>query len=139
MKIPNSFRKTSKFLLFLILMAGLSFCAPKKRMERQIRLPFPDDETARYYQSWVDSSEYDWFLDSKDAAGSFVNEYDMVEDGYSATDAILIGEGIFYATVEVELPDKILVLEMERPFKHLGRRSIWQVTEMKEKPWPREK
>jgi hypothetical protein len=139
MKISNLFSIASKSLIFLVMIVGLSFCTPKKSMERQIELPFPDDETARYYQSRVDSSEYDWFLDSKDAAGSFVNEYDMVEDGYSATDAILIGEGIFHATVEVELPDKILVLEMERPFKHLGRRSIWQVTEMKEKPWPQEK
>lgn len=100
-------------------------------------MPYPDIETAEYYQSRIDSSEYEWFLNAKDAATSFVNEYRMVKGGYSATDAILIGEGIFHATVEVELPDKILVLELERPFKHLGRKSIWQVVEMKEKPWPK--
>jgi hypothetical protein len=136
---PKSLVNRFSFLSFPILICLLFFCAPRKSRERQIELPFPDDETAQFYQSRIDSSEYEWFLDSKGVASSFVNEYRMVKDGYSATDAILIGEGIFYATVEVELPEKILVLEMERPFKHLGRRSIWQVTEMKEKPWPKEK
>lgn len=135
----NSVRKTCGFLLLLFLVAGLFFCSPRKRMERQIKLPFPDNETAKFYQSRIDSSEYTWYLNTKDVASSFVNEYNMVEGGYSSTDAILIGEGIFHATVEVELPDKILVLELERPFKHLGRRSIWQVVAMKEKPWPKEK
>lgn len=124
-------------VLIIIFACGLFFCGGKKQTGRQIELPYPDNETAEYYQSRVDSSEYEWFLDSKDAACSFINEYRMIEDGFSATDAILIGEGIFHATVEIELPDKILVLEMERPFKHLGRKSIWQVVEMKEKPWPK--
>jgi hypothetical protein len=134
----DSFRKTIRLILIVTLAGGLFFCGGRKRTGRQVSLPYPDAETAEYYQSRIDSSEYEWFVYVKDAACSFVNEYRMVEDGYSATDVILIGEGIFYATVEVELPDKILVLEMERPFKHLGRKSIWQVVEMKEKPWPKE-
>jgi hypothetical protein len=134
----SGIEKITGLLFIIILACGLFFCDFKKQTGRQIRLPYPDNETAEYYQSRVDSSEYEWFLNSKGAATSFINEYRMVEGGYSATDAILIGEGIFHATVEVELPDKILVLELERPFKHLGRRSIWQVVEMKEKPWPKE-
>jgi hypothetical protein len=132
------YRKAIRLLLIIALGGGLFFCGGRKRLERQIRLPYPDNETAAYYQSRIDSSEYEWFVYVKDAACSFINEYRMVEDGFSSTDAILIGEGIFHATVEIELPDKILVLEMERPFKHLGRKSIWQVVEMKEKPWPKE-
>jgi len=134
----DSFRKTIRLSLIIALTGCLFYCGGRKRSERQIRLPFPDNETAEYYQSRIDSSEYEWFVNVKDAACSFINEYRIVEDGFSATDAVLIGEGIFYATVEVELPDKILVLELERPFKHLGRKSIWQVVEMKEKPWPKE-
>ena len=131
-------KKITGSVLIIIFACGLFFCGVKKQTGRQIKLPYPYIETAEYYQSRVDSSEYEWFLNSKDAACSFINEYRMVEGGFSATDAILIGEGIFHATVEIELPDKILVLEMERPFKHLGRKSIWQVVEMKEKPWPKE-
>ena len=126
-------KKLTYLPLLIILASCLLFCSGKKRTGLLIDLPYPDDTTAVYYQSRIDSSEYDWFVDAKDAATSFVNEYNMVDGGFSAHDAILIGEGIFYATVEVELPDKILVLELERPFKHLGRRSIWQVVEMKEK------
>ena len=135
--IPGPLKKIINLSLISLLICIFMFCAGQKGHERQVRLPFPDDQTAAYYQSRVDSSEYDWYIDSKEAAASFVNEYDMVEDGYSATDAILIGEGIFHATVEVELPDKILTLELERPFKYLGRKSIWQVVGMKEKPWPK--
>ena len=129
--------KTVILILFLLLTAGMFFCDFNKNTEREIPLPYPDSTMAKFYQSRVDSNEYVWFLDAKDAATSFVNEYRMVKDGFSATDAILVGEGIFHATVEIELSDKILVLELERPFKHLGRKSIWQVVAMKEKPWPK--
>ena len=139
MMFSNSPARIFRFILFILIVGSFLYCTPRKKMERQIQLPFPDNETARFYQSRIDSSEYEWYLNTKDVASSFVNEYNMVEGGYSATDAILIGEGIFHATVEVELPDRILVLELERPFKHLGRRSIWQVVAMKEKPWPKEK
>jgi hypothetical protein len=115
---------------------GLFSCDFKKKAEAQIELPYPDSALAEYYQSRVDSNEYTWYLNAKDAATAFVNEYRLVKGGFSSNDAILVGEGIFHATVEIELPDKILVLELERPFKHLGRKSIWQVVEMKEKPWP---
>jgi hypothetical protein len=135
--IPGIKNKIS-LVLMIIPAIALFFCGEMKQTKRQIVLPYPDNDLAEYYQSRIDSSEYEWFLNSKDAATSFINEYRMIKDGYSATDAILIGEGIFYATMEVELPDKILTLELERPFQHLGRRSIWQVVEMKERPWPGE-
>ena len=113
-------KKIAILILFIMLGNGLLFCSFKKKTGIQISLPYPDDSTAVFYQSRVDSSEYEWFLDAKDAATSFVNEYNMVEGGFSANDAILIGEGIFHATVEIELPDKILVLELElpQPFVH---------------------
>jgi hypothetical protein len=70
---------------------------------------------------------------------AFINEYRMVKGGFSATDVILIGESLFHATVEAELPTRILAIDLERPFKHLGDKSIWQVVAMKEKPWPEKK
>ncbi|GEM_PF-1526498 len=125
-------------IIFIVAAMSLIFCEGRKKTGKTIKLPFPDDETALYYQSRVDSLEYDWYLDSKSAASAFANEFRMLKEGVSSTDIILIGEGIFHATVEIELPDKILVLELERPFKHLGRKSIWQVVEMTEKEWPKE-
>ena len=125
-------------LLVSVMALCLTFCEGRKKRGRQIELPYPDEQTALYYHSRIDSLEYEWFLDAKDAASSFANEYRMVEGGLSTSDIIIIGEGLFHATMEIELPDKILMLEMERPFKHLGRKSIWQVVEMTEKEWPKD-
>ena len=115
------------------------YCAKSKKPKPRAMIPFPPDSLAEYYQTRADSSENLWLLDPRDATTAFINQYRMVKGGFSSTDAVLIGEGLFHATVEAELPDKILVVELERPFKHLGNRSIWQVVSMKEKPWPEKK
>jgi hypothetical protein len=100
-------------------------------------LPYPDDRMAAYIQAGVDSSDFLWYTDLKAAASSFMNEFGYSPDGVSTSDVIILGEGIFHGTVEVELPDKIVTLTMERPFKHKGKDSIWQVVKVKERPWPK--
>ncbi len=107
--------------------------------EDKIPLPFPDERMSEFYQSRVDSSEFEWFTDVKAAASSFVNEMGFVEKGVSTSDVIILGEGLFHARVEVELPNKIIVLTMERPYKHKGKNSIWQVIGVEEKEWPKRK
>lgn len=110
-----------------------------KTADLSIPLPFPDERMSKFYQSRVDSSEFEWFTDVKAAASSFINEMGFGKDGISTTDVVILGEGLFHARVEVELPDKIMVLTMERPYKQKGRNSIWQVIEVEEKEWPKRK
>lgn len=98
-------------------------------------LPYPGTEEALYIQARIDSSEFLWFTEIKPAASSFMNEFDYSPDGVSTTSIRILGEGIFIGTVEVELPDKILTLTMERPFKQKGKKSLWQVIKVEERPW----
>jgi len=100
-------------------------------------LPYPDQKEAEFLQTRVDSSEFLWYTDIKTAASSFMNEFGYTTNGVSTSDIVIKGEGIFHGTVEVELPDKIVTLTMERPFKQKGRHSIWQVIAVKERPWPK--
>ena len=100
-------------------------------------LPYPDDSMLEFYQSRIDSSEFEWFLDVKGTASSFANEMVFLEDGVSTSSVIIKGEGIFHALAEVELPDKIYRLTMERPFKHLGRKSIWRIIKVETMEWPK--
>jgi len=132
-------------LIVRVFFAALVFCIaayvmgcsrPEKAKNSLPPLPYPDGEMAKFIQAQVDSSEYLWFLDIKAAASSFMNEYEFMEDGVSTSSIRIVGEGIFHGTVEVELPDKIMVLKMERPFKQKGKNSIWQVIRVEEKPWP---
>jgi len=92
-----------------------------------------------YLQAQVDSSQFLWFTDVKGAASSFMNE-EMPADGpLSTADVVILSEGLFHARAEVHLPKKILILTMERPFKDRGVKSIWQVTGVEEKEWPKSK
>jgi len=120
--------------LAMLLLAG---CEGKKEQTEFIPpLPYPSDDMARYIQGQVDSSEYLWYTDIKATASAYMNEFGFSPNGVSTSAIRIVGEGIFHGTVEVELPDEIVILTMERPFKQFGRRSIWQVTAMEEKPWP---
>ncbi len=98
-------------------------------------LPYPGTEEALYIQARIDSSEFLWFTEIKPAASSFMNEFDYSPRGVSTTSIRILGEGIFHGTAEVELPDKILTLTMERPFKQKGKKSLWQVIKVEERPW----
>ena len=98
-------------------------------------LPYPGTEEALYIQARIDSSEFLWFTEIKPAASSFMNEFDYSPSGVSTTSIRILGEGIFHGTAEVELPDRILTLTMERPFKQKGKKSLWQVIKVEERPW----
>ncbi|MEE9553892.1 MAG: hypothetical protein V3W18_06300 [candidate division Zixibacteria bacterium] len=102
-------------------------------------LPYPDTEEALYIQGRIDSSEYLWFTEIKPAVSSFMNEFEYSSDGVSTSSIRILGEGIFHGTVEAELPDKILTLTMERPFKQKGKNSLWQVIKVEERPWREQK
>jgi len=102
-------------------------------------LPYPDEKMSVFLQAGIDSSEFLWFTDIKSAASSFMNEFGYSLDGVSTSDIRIVGEGIFHGTVEVELSDMIITLIMERPFKHKGKDSIWQVIKVEERPWPKQK
>lgn len=140
--ILKSIRESlSGFLTFIFAGALVCFsCAgTDNTADDTIPLPFPDERMSEFYQIRVDSSEFEWFTDVKAAASSFINEMGFVEEGVSTSDIVILGEGLFHAKVEVELPDKIMVLTMERPYKHKGKNSIWQVIEVEEKEWPERK
>ena len=120
-------------IVFICLLVGCSF---KQEPKTKYYLPYPNYEILEYYQSRVDSSEFEWFLDLKSTASAFANEMRLDLAGVSTSDVIIKGEGIFHGLVEVELPDMIYELEMERPYQHLGRKSIWQVIAVREIEWP---
>ncbi len=126
-------------LTFAGALACFSCAGTDNTADDTIPLPFPDERMSEFYQSRIDSSEFEWFTDVKAAASSFINEMRFVNDGVSTSDIIILGEGLFHARVEVELPDKIMVLTMERPYKHKGKNSIWQVIGIEEKEWPKRK
>jgi len=120
-------------VISICIIAGCSF---KKEVKAKYYVPYPDFKMLEYYQSRVDSSEFEWFLDLKSTASSFANEMRLTLSGVSTSSVIIKGEGIFHGLVEVELPDKIYELTMERPYQHLGRKSVWQVIAVKELEWP---
>jgi hypothetical protein len=105
------------------------------------QIPYPDAAFAKYLQGQVDSSQFIWFTDLKAAASAFCNDQIPHEgDGISTASMDILSESLFRGKVEVRLPDKkLLILTMERPFKERGVNSIWQVTAMEEKDWPKEK
>ncbi len=138
----NSIRELISGILMLAFAGVLAWFGCKgvdNTADDKIPLPFPDERMSKFYQSRVDSSEFEWFTDVKAAASSFINEMGFVKDGVSTTDIVILGEGLFHAKVEVELPDRIMVLTMERPYKHKGKNSIWQVIQVEEKEWPKRK
>jgi hypothetical protein len=127
-----------KIILVLTIISFYVFagCSYEEEVIAKYYVPYPDYEMLEYYQSRVDSSEFEWFLDLKSTASSFANEMRLTSTGVSTSSVIIKGEGIFHGLVEVELPDMIYELEMERPYQHLGRKSIWQVIAVREIEWP---
>ena len=110
-------------------------CIPKK-VEKVTgpQIPYPSPAMALYLQAQVDSSEFEWFKDVKEAASAFCNEEIPPDSGAVTTnDITVLGESLFHAKVEAHLAGKVLILTMERPFKEKGTNSIWQVVKMEEK------
>jgi len=121
----------------LILIAGLGMLAACDLKPKEVpyvpQLPFPDLETAIYLQARIDSSEYQWYADAKAVSSIFCNEEIEGTRQVDIGDIVVVSEGLFHAKTEAHLPDKILVLILEKPFKNKGPKSIWQVVKMEEK------
>jgi hypothetical protein len=106
--------------------------------EYNIVLPYPTNNDILYYQAESDSGYQEWWTDIKAVTSAFLNNSQYWDSNTRPEDIIIIGEGIFHGLIEVELPDMILELTMERKFKSRGRKSVWQVIVVKEKPWPKQ-
>ncbi|OQX92454.1 MAG: hypothetical protein B6D58_02840 [candidate division Zixibacteria bacterium 4484_95] len=106
--------------------------------EYTIELPYPPDKDILYYQAESDSGYQPWWTDIKAVTSAFLNNSQYCDRDVRPENIIIVGEGIFHGLIEVELPDMILELKMERKFKSRGRKSVWQVIAVKEKPWPKQ-
>lgn len=124
-------------VIFLVLLIG--GCVKLDESEEYaIELPYPLNKDILYYQAESDSGYQSWWTDIKAVTSSFLNNSQYCDRNVKPEDIIIIGEGIFHGLIEVELPDMILELTMERKFKSRGRKSVWQVMALKEKPWPKQ-
>ncbi len=123
--------------IFLALLIG--GCVKMNKFEEYtIELPYPPDKDILYYQAESDSGYQPWWTDIKAVTSAFLNNSQYCDRDVRPENIIIVGEGIFHGLIEVELPDMILELKMERKFKSRGRKSVWQVIAVKEKPWPKQ-
>lgn len=122
-------------ILFALVFAG---CSSEKKEETYdfTNVPYPDSADILYYQTQADSGYQEFWTDIKAATSAYLNnsKYDIYL--HSKKSYRILGEGLFSGTVEVELPDIILIIKLKRPNKSRGRDSIWQVVSVEEKPWP---
>jgi hypothetical protein len=120
-------------IIIALLIGG---CRPEQEVVEYKNLPYPANEDILYYQAEADSGYQAFWTDIKATASAYLNnsQYDTIE--VAPEDIILVGQGLFRGTIEVEMPEFILTLKLERPNKSIGRRSIWQVISAEEKPWP---
>jgi hypothetical protein len=122
----------------LLLSLTLLSCMPKKDAVDNANLPYPADEDMIFYQAQCDSGYQDFWTDIKAVGSSYLNNSKYYKYDIGGDDIIILGEGLFHGTVEVELPDFILEIKLEKKFKSKGNEAIWQVTNVREKPWQRE-
>jgi len=101
-------------------------------------LPYPPAEDLEYYQAQADSGYQEFWLDLKAVASAFMNNSEFWQLEISTDKMVIIAEGLFKASVEVELPDGLLILNMERQFKERGRDSIWQIISVEKQEWAAE-
>jgi hypothetical protein len=99
--------------------------------------PFPPDKDMIYYQAEADSGYQPFWTDIKAVASAYLNNSRYAGVRLRAEDFILRSEGLFHGRVEIEMPDIIVELTMERKFKSKGRKGVWQVVDVVEKPWPK--
>jgi len=121
-----------------ILLAAAMFCSPGKKDEESVsEVPYPPDSEMVYYQQQCDSGYQDYWTDIKAVSSAFLNNSRYASREVKVTQLRIKEEELLNGTIEVWLPDVLLELRLERRFKNLGRKSIWQVVEVKEKPWPK--
>jgi hypothetical protein len=120
-------------IIIALLIGG---CRPKQEVVDYKNLPYPPDENILFYQAEADSGYQTFWTDIKATTSAYLNnsQYDTIE--VAPEDIILVGQGLFRGTIEVEMPEFILTLKLERPNKSIGRKSIWQVISAEEKLWP---
>jgi len=127
--------RQNRFPIFLLLgvMVLITCDYKKKAPAHEPRIPYPDAAEAKFLQEKVDSMQFLWFKDIKSTASSFCNEELRIAGGVSTGEVTILSEGLFHAKVEVQLPERILILTLDRPFKNRGRDSIWQIVKMEDK------
>jgi len=123
-------------LLFALALATFC-CVPEVPSESSV-LPYPPAEDLEYYQAQADSGYQEFWLDLKAVASAFMNNSEFWQLEISTDKMVIIAEGLFKASVEVELPDGLLILNMERQFKERGRDSIWQIISVEKQEWAAE-
>ncbi|MCP4580367.1 MAG: hypothetical protein GY839_02020 [candidate division Zixibacteria bacterium] len=114
-------------------------CVPEKEEVDFTNLPYPADEDIIYFQTECDSGYQAFWSDIKLASSAYLNNSKYEHIRVIEKDIRIMGEGLFTGFIEVEMPEFILELKLQRPNKSKGRKSIWQVIEVKEKPWPTKK
>lgn len=121
-----------------ILLAAAMFCSPGKKDEESFsEVPYPPDSEMVYYQQQCDSGYQDYWTDIKAVSSAFLNNSSYASREVKVTQLRIKEEELLKGIVEVWMPDVLLELRLERRFKNLGGKSIWQVVEVKEKPWPK--
>lgn len=127
-----------KKLILPILLAALVFCSPGKKEDEQISdLPYPPDSELVYYQQQCDSGYQDYWTDIKAVSSAFLHNSRYADRNITMPQLRISREEIFSGVVEVWLPDTQIILKLWRPHKAMGKKSIWQVVEATEKPWPK--
>jgi hypothetical protein len=118
--------------LLLALLLIIACARPKKDVIAPPQVPYPNEKSALWLQSQIDSSRYTWYLDAKATVSSFCNDYYIAGKVISTKEISIMNNGIFRATAVIQLPDKKITFTLERPYKQLGERSIWQITKFEE-------
>jgi hypothetical protein len=130
----NFIRRNRFWIILPICALMLLHCDFKKEKPApQPRIPYPDEASSGFIQEKVDSLKFLWFKEIKATVSAFCNSELKPKEPVSTADIKILSEALFHAKAEARLPDKILILTLERPFKHRGRDSIWQVTKMEVK------
>ncbi|MCD6163648.1 MAG: hypothetical protein J7K40_14700 [candidate division Zixibacteria bacterium] len=125
----------SRIVIPILLAIILMGCVKEEIIEIP-DVPFPADEDMVFYQAESDSGYQDFWTDIKAVSSAFLNNSKYWDMKIKSENIVILGEGLFHGTVEIESSELILTLKMERKFKSKGRNAIWQVIAVKEKSWP---
>ncbi len=121
-----------------ILLAAAIFCGPGHKDEESVLdVPYPPDSEVVYYQQQCDSGYQDYWMDIKAVSSAFMYNSKYASSQVKITQLRIREEELLKGTVEAWLPDVLVEIRLERRFKNLGKKSIWQVVEVNEKPWPK--
>jgi hypothetical protein len=127
-----------KVILLSILMIAALACSVKKQAEGpDPDFPFPADSDLAYYQAQCDSGYQKFWGDIKAISSAFLNNSKYADRGARYENIRIVNEGLFKGSVEVDLGDARLELQLIRKNQALGKKGIWQVVAARETPWPK--